>query len=58
MPVGFRTYPVNGVLVAGSMETGGVFFFFFFFKDYYYYLFGCVRSLLRYWRSLVAECEN
>ena len=55
MPVGFRTYPVNGVLVAGSMETGG---FFFFFKDYYYYLFGCVRSLLRYWRSLVAECEN
>ena len=32
MPVGFRTYPVNGVLVAGSMETGGLFFF----KDYYY----------------------
>ena len=29
MPVGFRTYPVNGVLVAGSMETGGFFFFFF-----------------------------
>ena len=35
MPVGFRTYPVNGVLVAGIMETGGLVFF----KDYYYYLF-------------------